>query len=119
MPHPPRNPLTEPQGPQLRRRELLTGLVGIGTAGLAGPLVAAAHPLKVGVIGGGIVGASIAMHLAEAGSRVTVFEKARPAAGATRNSFAWVNAFTDNALIIERFASRVSSRTAIWIGRCR
>jgi len=97
MPHPPRNPLTEPQGPQLRRRELLTGLVGIGTAGLAGPLVAAAHPLKVGVIGGGIVGASIAMHLAEAGSRVTVFEKARPAAGATRNSFAWVNAFTDNA----------------------
>ena len=46
-----------------------------------------------GVVGGGIVGAAIAMHLAEAGARETLFEKAGPAMGATRNSFAWINAF--------------------------
>jgi glycine/D-amino acid oxidase-like deaminating enzyme len=51
------------------------------------------RPLRVGVIGGGIVGASIAYHLARAGARVTLFEKAQPASGATQNSFAWLNAF--------------------------
>jgi len=51
----------------------------------------------VGVVGAGILGASIAWHLAEAGARVTVFDKAGPAAGATRNSFAWINAFVDDA----------------------
>ena len=44
------------------------------------------------VIGGGIVGASIAYHLVRRGARVTLCEKARPAAGTTRNSFAWINA---------------------------
>ena len=52
-----------------------------------------ARPLRVGVIGGGIVGASIAYHLAQAGARVTLFEKAQPGSGATQNSFAWLNAF--------------------------
>lgn len=51
------------------------------------------RPLRVGVVGAGIVGASIAYHLAEAGAQVTVFEKTGPASGATRNSFAWINAF--------------------------
>jgi glycine/D-amino acid oxidase-like deaminating enzyme len=51
----------------------------------------------VGVAGGGIVGASIALHLARAGASVWLFEKAAPAQGATRNSFAWVNAFVDDA----------------------
>jgi glycine/D-amino acid oxidase-like deaminating enzyme len=50
----------------------------------------------VGVVGGGIVGASIALHLARAGARVTLFEKIAPARGATQNSFAWVNAFVDD-----------------------
>ena len=55
------------------------------------------RPLRVGVVGAGIVGASIAYHLAEAGAQVTVFEKTAPAAGATRNSFAWLNAFVADA----------------------
>ena len=48
---------------------------------------------RVGVVGAGIVGASVAYHLSRAGARVTLFEKAQPASGATQNSFAWVNAF--------------------------
>ena len=51
------------------------------------------RPLRVGVVGAGIVGASIAYHLSRAGARVTVFEKAQPGSGATQNSFAWLNAF--------------------------
>jgi glycine/D-amino acid oxidase-like deaminating enzyme len=51
--------------------------------------------LSVGVVGGGIVGASIALHLAQAGVAVTVFEKTKPASGATSKSFAWINAFSD------------------------
>jgi glycine/D-amino acid oxidase-like deaminating enzyme len=52
--------------------------------------------MRVGVVGGGIVGASIALHLARGGAKVVVFEKLGPALGATQNSFAWVNAFTDD-----------------------
>jgi glycine/D-amino acid oxidase-like deaminating enzyme len=47
----------------------------------------------VGVIGGGIVGASIALHLAEQGARVTLFERDAPASGATQNSFGFLNIF--------------------------
>ena len=68
---------------------LLTGSVG-AAATAAWPRPAAPH---IGVVGAGIVGSSIAYHLAEAGARVTVFDKSGPAAGATRNSFAWINAF--------------------------
>ncbi len=74
------------------RRSFLALLTG--TAGLAatGAWPRPGSP-RVGVVGAGIVGASIACHLAEAGARVTVFDKSGPAAGATRNSFAWINAF--------------------------
>ncbi|WP_137157643.1 FAD-binding oxidoreductase [Rhizobium sp. FKL33] len=43
------------------------------------------------VIGGGVIGASIAWHLAKAGARVTVF-CGEPGGVATPNSFAWINA---------------------------
>ncbi len=77
----------------MRRRQFLTGIAGITACGLSLPAFARRAPLKVGIVGGGIVGASIALHLAEAGADVVLFEKTAPASGATRNSFAWLNAF--------------------------
>jgi glycine/D-amino acid oxidase-like deaminating enzyme len=44
------------------------------------------------VVGGGIVGASIAYYLVRRGAEVTLLERAKPAAGATGKSFAWINA---------------------------
>lgn len=44
------------------------------------------------VIGSGVMGASIAYHLAKRGARVTLIEKDEPASGTTKNSFAWINA---------------------------
>ncbi len=44
------------------------------------------------IVGAGIMGASISYHMAKRGARVTILEKERPGAGATQNSFAWLNA---------------------------
>ena len=44
------------------------------------------------VIGAGIVGTSVAYHLARRGADVVVVDRAGPAAGATGKSFAWINA---------------------------
>jgi glycine/D-amino acid oxidase-like deaminating enzyme len=52
----------------------------------------AAKQDHVVIAGAGIIGASIAFHLARRGARVTVLEKQRPGAGATEKSFAWINA---------------------------
>jgi len=79
----------------LIRRNLLLG--GAVVAAVPNVLLAASSPLSVGVVGGGIVGASIAMHLAQAGADVTVFEKDAPASGATGSSFAWLNAYSEDA----------------------
>lgn len=43
------------------------------------------------VVGAGIVGASLAYHLARRNVRVTLVDRAGPAAGVTRRSFAWIN----------------------------
>lgn len=50
------------------------------------------RPQRVVIAGAGIIGASIAYHLAQRGAQVTVLEKQRPGNGATRNAFAWLNA---------------------------
>ncbi len=47
---------------------------------------------RVAVIGAGIVGASIAYNLSKRGCDVLLIEKREPAAQASGNSFAWINA---------------------------
>jgi glycine/D-amino acid oxidase-like deaminating enzyme len=82
----------------MQRRKFLMQLASAATATASGYMTRASErrPLRVGVVGGGIVGASIAYHLSLAGARVTLFEKAQPASGATQNSFAWLNAFVSD-----------------------
>ena len=48
--------------------------------------------LRVVVAGAGIIGASIAYHLARAVAEVTVIDRRGPATHASRASFAWINA---------------------------
>ncbi len=59
---------------------------------LAAPPGEALTADRVIVAGAGIMGASIAYHLAKRGARVTLLEKEHPVAGTTKNSFAWLNA---------------------------
>jgi glycine/D-amino acid oxidase-like deaminating enzyme len=53
-------------------------------------------PREVIVIGAGIIGASIAWHLAKAGAKVTILDKAEPGGVATPCSFGWINASFGN-----------------------
>ncbi len=48
--------------------------------------------MKIIIIGAGLIGASIADHLAMAGADVCVLERAAPGIGASGNSFGWINA---------------------------
>jgi len=80
----------------MQRRAVLASLLASGGTAWVPPIWSGAPPLRVGVVGAGIVGASIARHLARSGAQVLVFEKLAPAQGATQNSFAWLNAFVDD-----------------------
>lgn len=53
-------------------------------------------PKHVIVVGAGIIGASIAYHVAKAGARVTVLDAGEPGGLATRKSWAWINASWGN-----------------------
>jgi glycine/D-amino acid oxidase-like deaminating enzyme len=78
----------------IHRRDLIKGIGGALGALRIPSLRAergAVRP-QVIVIGAGIIGASIAYHLAKRGAKVTILERARPASGATGKSFAWINA---------------------------
>src|SRR3954470_3413223 len=75
----------------MRRRTFIQG-GGAYVAAMCGSKLNALTRDHVVVAGAGIIGASIAYHLAKRGARVTLLERERPAAGTTRNSFAWLNA---------------------------
>ena len=77
----------------MKRREFLGAALGTGLTAVS---LGAAKRLRIGVVGGGIVGAAIAMRCAQAGAQVTLLEKAAPATGATSKSFAWINPFMDD-----------------------
>ena len=54
------------------------------------------------IAGAGIVGASLAYHLASGGASVTIIERSRPASGVTARSFAWINVIHGNAADLAR-----------------
>ena len=62
------------------------------------------HPSVV-IAGAGIVGASLAYHLASAGAAVTIIERAQPASGVTARSFAWINIVHRNAPVLAQLRS--------------
>ena len=74
------------------RRNLLKGISSACVLALSSRVFATQSTPSIGIVGGGIVGASIAFHLAEAGARVTLFEKNSPASGATSKSQALISA---------------------------
>ena len=73
------------------RRTLLKLLAATALAG-CNTQDDATKDLKVVVAGAGIIGASIAYHLAKAGAVVTIIDKQGPATHASRGTFAWINA---------------------------
>jgi len=75
----------------MNRRQLVQ-ILGSTAVTLGGAPLHALTRDHVIVAGAGIIGASIAYHLAKRGARVTLLEKEHPAAGTTKNSFAWLNA---------------------------
>src|SRR6201997_796445 len=47
---------------------------------------------RIVIVGAGIIGASIAYHLAKRGAKVVLVDAVRPGAGATGKSLGWINA---------------------------
>ena len=76
----------------MNRRTLLRLFGGVAVAGTRGFRLHAQARQLIAIAGGGMLGANIAYQLARRGAAVTLLEKARPATGATANSFAWINA---------------------------
>ncbi|MEL7297407.1 MAG: FAD-dependent oxidoreductase [Pseudomonadota bacterium] len=75
----------------INRRQTLKLLSAFAVAGCQSTS-SDARGLRVVVAGAGIVGASIAYHLAQRGASVCVIDSAGPATHASRGTFAWINA---------------------------
>jgi len=76
----------------MHRRTLLQLFGGIAVSGVSPLTMQSGARTRIVIAGGGILGANIAYQLAKRGASVTLLEKAKPATGATANSFAWINA---------------------------
>ena len=91
------DPISHPPGAlRVNRRHFLGTALAAGWSATAIGARAAAIKPTICIVGGGILGAAIAMRCAQAGARVTLLEKTAPAAGATSKSLAWINAFMDD-----------------------
>jgi NADPH-dependent 2,4-dienoyl-CoA reductase/sulfur reductase-like enzyme len=67
----------------LKRRAFLQGLAGLAAVTVSDrPIRARAPRVRIGIVGGGILGASIALHLAQAGAHVTLNDDELRAHGA-------------------------------------
>jgi glycine/D-amino acid oxidase-like deaminating enzyme len=75
----------------VNRRTLLKLLAAGAVAGCSRDPGANAKQ-QIVVAGAGIVGASVAFHLARSGADVTVIDQQAPASHASRGTFAWINA---------------------------
>lgn len=82
----------ESDGPSIVDRRTLIKLIAAAPLAGCAQRPWAEKPLRVVVAGAGIVGASIAYHLAKAGTAVTVIDRQGPATHASRGTFAWINA---------------------------
>ena len=58
---------------------------------------------RVVIVGAGIIGASLALHLQRRGASATVIEAAEPGGIATRASWAWINASWGNPVSLSIF----------------
>ena len=76
----------------MRRRHFIQLGAGLALSALAGQRALGRAKDRILIVGGGIVGASLAYQLSRRGAQVTLLEKTGPAAGATGKSFAWINA---------------------------
>src|SRR6266480_3086794 len=76
----------------MNRRTLLQLFAGVAVTGVPAFAFQPAQRKRIVIAGGGILGANIAYRLAKRGASVTLLERAKPATGATANSFAWINA---------------------------
>lgn len=77
----------------MQRRDFLKCFAGLAAVAAAPrPFFAGTPAEPIVIIGGGILGASLAYHLSRRGAQVMLLEKESPAAGATSRSFAWINA---------------------------
>ena len=61
---------------------------------------------RIIVVGAGIIGASIAYHLARSGAKVTIIDASEAGGLATRASWAWINASWGNPHFYYRFRRR-------------